>query len=255
MQRGKIIGAVVLVAAVGLVLAQQFGLFGTTGSDTGSAGAPATAGTAVMPAAGAPAPAPADAVPGRIFTVDAAQSEVYWRIYKAGAMARLGHNHVISIGELSGEVVLGADPASSAWDLSFPVAGLSVDDPAIRARHGEDFESVPSEDDKAGTKSNMLTEAVLNGEQFPEIRLSGQGFSGTFDAAELPVTIELLGRRIERRFPAMVRIDGDALIVTGEYRLTHDDFGMTPFSLLGGIISVGNEIDFSYRIHAVAGGR
>ena len=249
MRRGRIIGAIVLVVAVGLVLAQQFGLLGS-----GTSGNEATTAetAAASPAEGS---SPVAAVAGRVFAIDAGQSEVYWRIYKAGAAARFGHNHVISIGEFSGQVVLAANAAESAWELGFPVAGLVVDDPAIRARYGADFESVPSEDDKAGTKRNMLTEDVLNGEAFPEIRLSGRGFDGSLEAAELPVTIELLGRRIERRFPASIRVDGDTLVVTGEYRLTHEDLGMTPFTALGGLMSVGNEIDFSYRIHAVAGGR
>jgi hypothetical protein len=71
----------------------------------------------------------------------------------------------------------------------------------------------------------------------------------------LPVTIEILGRTIEQSFPAAIEISGDSLTVTGEYRLTHEDLGMEPFSAFGGIIAVGNDIDFSYRIHAVAGGR
>lgn len=254
MRRGKIIGAVVLIAAIGILVGQQSGLFGdrwpVTGSggqgDSASDGNAAAANSSVLPAV---------SVDGRVFTIDGARSEVYWRIYKAGAAARFGHNHVISVGELAGEVVLADNPANSVWSLSFPVDGLIVDDPDIRARYGEDFESMPSEEDKAGTKSNMLTEDVLNGENFPEVRLYGQGLSGSLDAAELPLTIEILGRQVERRFPASITIDGDTLVVTGEYRLTHDDLGMTPFTALGGLMSVGREIDFSYRIHALAGGR
>jgi len=213
---------------------------------------------ALEPAAGigaAPA-ATVDGVPGgdlRAFTIDPEASEVYWRIYRAGAAARLGHNHVISMGEMEGTVLVGEDPASAQWSLSFPVAGLVVDEPALRARYGEDFESVPSDDDKAGTRTNMLTEGVLNGDVFPEIRLSGTGFSGTTTDARLPVTIEMLGRSVEQTFPASVVFGDDSVTVSGELRLTHADLGMEPFSIFGGLMAVGEDIDFTYRIHAVAG--
>ncbi len=156
--------------------------------------------------------------------------------------------------EFAGNVTLGSDLGTSQWELRFAVDSLVIDDPGFRSRYGEDFESAPSEDDKAGTKRNMLTDRVLNGEIFPEIRLSGTGGAGVFDAAELPLTIEILGRTIEQSFPASIEIGADSLTVTGEYRLTHDDLGMEPFSVFGGMMAVGNEIDFTYRIHAVAGG-
>jgi hypothetical protein len=259
MRRGKIIGALVLVAAIGLILSQQLGdpETGRAGVDPGvEAGADilvqATGQAGAEPSL-PPREPPAVQAP-REFTVDSAQSEVYWRIYKAGAMARLGHNHVISIGQLTGTVTFGGELSAAEWSLRFPVSGLVVDDPGIRARHGEDFASVPSDGDKEGTQRNMLTADVLNGDEFPEIRLHGRGLIGAPESAELPVTIELLGRTIERNFPARVTFGADSVTVTGEYRLTHADLGMSPFTALGGLMSVGEDIDFTYRIHAVAGG-
>ncbi|HEY5665582.1 MAG TPA: YceI family protein [Gammaproteobacteria bacterium] len=262
MERGKVIAAVIVVGMIGLVIAQRLeepgnGLPAEESPPAGAAAAPE------MPADARPMLAQADTATGsalpatgetRLYTIDAAQSEVYWRIYRAGAAARLGHNHIISMPELAGSVTLGSDLETAQWDLRFAVDSLVIDDPELRSRHGEDFESVPSEDDKAGTKRNMLTDRVLNGEIFPEIRLSGTGVSGTFDAAELPLSIEILGRTIEQTFPASIEMGPDSLTVTGEFRLTHDDLGMEPFSAFGGIMAVGNDIDFTYRIHAVAGG-
>ena len=202
------------------------------------------------------AAAVSDAAGLRIFSVDPLASEVYWRIYKAGLMARFGHNHVVSIGDgLEGQIGIGSDPANASWTLSFPVQGLVVDDPEIRARYGEDFESEPSEDDIAGTKRNMLSEDVLNGDTYSVIQLSGTGFSGSLDDARLDAEVELLGRTVNLTFPAAITIDGDRLTISGEYRVLHEDLGMTPFSALGGALSVGDEIDFTYTIHAVAGSR
>jgi hypothetical protein len=71
----------------------------------------------------------------------------------------------------------------------------------------------------------------------------------------LPVSIEMLGRTIEQSFPATISIEADSLTVTGEYRLTHEDLGLQPFTALGGLMAVGENIDFTYRIHAIAGGQ
>jgi len=256
MQRGKIIGAIVLAAAVGLIVSQRVGereeAAGGTGGGGNLAGQPSGQTVPGADPARAERPAAAD---GRVYTIVADQSEVYWRIYRAGLLARLGHNHVISISELEGSVTLGGDPAAARWSLSFPVATLVVDDPAIRARHGEDFEAVPSENDKQGTRENMLSDRLLDGVMYPEIRLEGTGLRGSLADAELPVSIRMLGRTVAAAFPAAITLEGDTLTVAGEYRLTHEDLGLSPFTALGGQMAVGDEIDFTYRIRAVAGGR
>ena len=255
MNRGKIIGAIVLIVAVGLIIVQLSGGPEEANSDAISAGPDADVLAQADTAAGDGVVAQAADTGTRIYTVDAAGSEVYWRIYKAGLMARFGHNHVISVGDLEGSIAHAGDPSASEWTLSFRVAELNIDDPDIRARYGEDFESVPSEDDIAGTRSNMLTPDVLDGEVYPAISLSGSGFGGTPGNARIPVSIALLGRTIEQEFPAAIEISDDEITISGEYRLTHEDLGMTPFKALGGALSVADEFDFSYRIRAVAGGR
>ena len=140
--------------------------------------------------------------------------------------------------------------ADSTWELSFPVDGLVIDDPELRARYGEDFESVPDEDAKAGTKTNMLTDRVLDGANFPTIRLEGSGVVGSLEEASLPVSISIVGRTIEQTFPASITVTDDVVTVEGEYRLTHADLGLEPFSLMGGAMAVGDEIDFTYRLRA-----
>lgn len=256
MHRGKIIGASVLVVAIVLILVQQFsgprpgepaaGNAATgNGADGGGLDQAAQASPAVLPAAGA----------SRVYTIDPARSEVYWRIYRAGAFAAAAHSHVISMTDYSGSVTLTNDLAAAEWTLSFPVGELVIDDPELRARHGEEFESVPSENDKQGTRRNMLTDRLLNGEVYPAITLRGEGVFGSLADASLPVTIEIVGNSVELSFPAAIELDETEITVTGETRLSHADLGLTPFSAFGGAIAVADEIDFSYRLHAVAGGQ
>lgn len=249
MERGKIIGTLVVVAAIGLISILLLNGSGNGSAINDGAGVSGGASQAQQAVTGAVLAVDGDA---QVYTLDAAESEVYFRIYRAGALARLGHSHVISIVQFDGSVTIGSDPADSVWELSFPVDGLVIDDPELRARHGEEFESVPSEEDKEGTKGNMLSDRVLDGVNFPEIRLEGSGFTGPLDAASLPVSIHLLGRTVEQTFPASISISDDSVTVTGEHRLTHADLGMEPFSLLGGAMAVGDEFDFTYRLQATA---
>src|SRR6204780_2598260 len=120
------------------------------------------------------APPPAVAAPAAAsarYRVDAARSEVLILVYRDGRLATLGHNHVLAVRELSGEIVLAADITQSSWQLDFPVAALSVDEPQLRASQGADFQSAVDEVAIAGTRDHMLGPALLDAARFPTIHL------------------------------------------------------------------------------------
>jgi len=189
----------------------------------------------------------------RQYTIDAAGSDVHWLVYKAGTLARLGHNHVIAVAGLTGHVSAdAANPSTSRFELQFPVASLVVDDPKLRNGLGQEFSSVPSADDIAGTSKNMLSERVLVGDRFATIRVSGQGPVGAADAQTLQIAVELLGRSVALTVPTKVEIGGDELTASGEFELTHTALGMTPFSVMLGALQVADRMKFVYRIHATA---
>jgi polyisoprenoid-binding protein YceI len=190
---------------------------------------------------------------GQVYRVDAAASEVLWRISKAGVMARFGHNHVISAEQFSGTVVVDNDDATqSRFELDFPVAELVIDNPALRARFGEEFASVPSEADKEGTRDNMLGEGLLRASTFPAVRVRGGAPEKDASGVEtLPITIEILGRSFDLRAPGTVTYGDGTLEASGDFALDHAELGLTPFSALGGALQVGPRIEFSYRIRAV----
>jgi hypothetical protein len=189
----------------------------------------------------------------RQYTIDAAGSDVHWLVYKAGTLARLGHNHVISVAGLTGSVsTAGADLSTARFELQFPVATLVVDDPKLRGDLGPDFSSVPSADDVAGTRKNMLGERVLMADRFATIRVSGRGPAGAAGAQTLQITVELLGRSVALTVPTTVSQSGDELTASGEFELTHGALGMTPYSVMLGALQVADKMKFVYRIHATA---
>jgi hypothetical protein len=194
----------------------------------------------------------AAAAEGRQYAIDPVGSDVHWLVYKAGSLARLGHNHVISVAGLTGSVSTGVDPSTSRFELQFPVASLVVDDANLRNALGPDFASVPSADDVAGTRKNMLSERVLMGDHYATIRVTGQGPSGADGAQTLQINVELLGRTVAVTVPTTVQIRGDELTASGEFELTHSALGMTPFSVMLGALQVADKMKFVYRIRATA---
>jgi polyisoprenoid-binding protein YceI len=194
----------------------------------------------------------AEPAEGRVYSVDAPASEVFWRISKAGVMARFGHNHVISAEQFDGSVVVDPNDATrSRFELTIPVAALVIDAPELRARFGEAFASVPSEADKEGTRNNMLGDGVLKAAMFPVVRVRGGELAGAGDAQTLAIQIEILGDSFEFRVPGKVMFGDGTLEASGDFALDHADLGMTPFSALGGALQVGERIEFTYRIRAV----
>lgn len=187
-----------------------------------------------------------------VYRLNSEGADIRILVYRAGPLARLGHSHVISVGELTGSVTVQPDIEQSTFEMAIPVDGLVVDDPLLRSEEGEEFTSEPSEDDIAGTRSNMLGEQVLNAAQFPVVSVRGTGPIG--DGAQTTVTlaVEILGRVIERSFPITLAFtaDRERLTATGAVRITHADLGMTPFTAVAGALRVAEEIDLKYHINA-----
>lgn len=194
------------------------------------------------------ATAAADPPAAGVYRVDAAASDVHWRIYRAGAFAGLGHNHVISAGELIGTGHWdGAGTAS--FELTIPVTGLIVDDPDLRARYGEDFDSEPSDKDIAGTRRNMLGRKVLDADDHPLIRVAGT--LTAVDPCALAASVQLRGRDIDFAVPCQLEWHDEGLTASGEFTLNHEDLGLKRFKVMLGTLAVAERIDFSYRVRAV----
>lgn len=185
------------------------------------------------------------------YAIDAAASDIHWLVYKAGTLERFGHNHVISVPMPQGIVTLDAENQSnSRFSIEFPVSGLLVDEPELRKPLGEPFASVPSAEDIAGTRKNMLSDRVLHADQHPTIKITGTGPIGAPGSQQLKMTVELLGRMIPLTVPTKITVSSDAIDAEGQFELTHTDLGMKPFSAMLGALQVAEKMTFVYRVHA-----
>jgi polyisoprenoid-binding protein YceI len=188
---------------------------------------------------------------GQRYVIDGEQSDLHWLVYKAGTLSRLGHNHTIGVGDLTGSVTIDErDRSASQFEFQFQVANLVVDDPMLRMTLGPDFSSVPTADDIAGTRKNMLTDKVLDGEKYPTIRVVGTGPALREGKQALNVKVEMLGRSIDLEVPTEVTIADDVVRAKGEFELNHADLGMTPFSVMLGALAVGEKLSFTYDVTA-----
>lgn len=199
------------------------------------------------PAAGPAAPVPAPG-PGAVFRV--VESDVAIEVYRDGPLAALGHNHVVASTALGGTVTLREPLPDSSFILGLPVGSLSVDEPARRTAAGDGFPDNLSEEDKAGTKRNMLSAALLDAERFPAIELTSVAITRTADGLVARTRVAIAGRAREILVPFVVLPAGDRLSVSGEFTLTHAELGLTPFSVAMGALRVRDDMRVVYRFVA-----
>ena len=184
------------------------------------------------------------------YTLDAAASQLAWRVYSDGTLARIGHNHVIAAREFSGTVQLRDPLERSTVELVIPVAALVVDDPGLRAQLGGSFTSQPSANDIAATRRNMLSERLLNADVHPQVLISGTGPLGEPGNQHMTLRISVAGRTVTQEVPVSVVVDETALQARASFRLTHEALGLEPFSALLGALKVAQPLDFDLLLVA-----
>jgi hypothetical protein len=178
-----------------------------------------------------------------VYRVDPASSLVYVTVRRAGSLARLGHDHVVASHQAQGFVALEEGRA----DLYVHLADLVVDEQALRVQAG--LNTFPSEADIAGTRSNML-DKVLQVQQFPDALISIRAADPLPTGAQLMVELTLHGFTRTFNVPAQVRAQSDQLVVNGQFEFNQSEFGIEPFSILGGAIQVQDRLTLNFRIYA-----
>ena len=187
----------------------------------------------------------------RQFDVVPEESLLQILVYRGGPMARLGHNHVIASKHLEGAVQLTEDLTRARFDLRFPVNELTVDEPAMREHAGADFPPGVPQSAREGTRKNLLSEALLDGAAYPEIRLRATdvtlGADGGYDVG---VEITLKGRAHIVRVPVKISRGEGELKASGEFKLKQSELGLKPFSVAMGTLVVLDEMTIRFEVTA-----
>ena len=187
------------------------------------------------------------------YVVDGKESDVRILVFRGGPLAKVGHNHVVRVHDLAGDIYLAPQFHQSGFALTFPVAGLRVDPPDAREDEGAEFTVMPSPQAIDATHKNMTGPALLDAQQFPEISLRSVAMVGPAWGPEATVRVTLHGVQRDLIVPLAINVCNDELTVTGMLMLRTSDFGMTPFSVLGGGLQVLDEIKIRFNIVAHKG--
>ncbi len=192
-----------------------------------------------------------DSATNKEFRVDSDTSWLRVLAYPDGPLRRFGHHHVIAHRGISGTVGVAPDPLESTIKLEINVAGLEVDDPAMRELEGEDFSAEVPEKDIDGTRGNMLGEALLHADQFPTIQIQSISIEGSMPDVSIVTTVSVIGMENTVKFPVSIELADDSFVASGQLEITHGDLGLSPFTAMGGALSVRDLLVLKYQISGV----
>ena len=206
----------------------------------------------VQTPAQAPVPAEPTAAPvgAHEFQVVGEESLLQILVYRGGTMARLGHNHVIASHHLAGIVFVADDVTQTRFDIGIPVNELTIDEPAMREQAGADFPPGVPQSARDGTRKNMLSEALLDGEKYPEIRLRATDVVAAGEGFDVGVEITIKDQVRNVCVPVTLDRKAGALTARGEFPLKQSELGFKPFSVAMGTLLVLDEMRIHFEVVA-----
>jgi hypothetical protein len=177
----------------------------------------------------------------KVFPVDSAQSLITVTVRRGGALARLGHDHVVASRSVAGFVA----PDAGRADFHFRLDQMTVDETALRQAAGLDTQ--PSADAIEGTRTNMLGR-VLDAARYPVVMLHAERVNGNDAMLRLTVTLHGVQRTLD--VAAVIEQTRTSVTASGKFTLLQSDFGITPMSVMGGAMVVQDPMDLGFRIVA-----
>jgi hypothetical protein len=186
---------------------------------------------------------------GVVFRLDPALSSVRIYAFRAGAARRFGHNHVLCAPAFTGYFFLPSqDPDGARFDLEFALDALELDNPAQRAALGESFDTVLTPALVESTREHMLGAFNLEAERYPQVRIQSLRIGGEAPKFQALIRVELHGQRREMWVPLTVRGLPTSLTVEGAMVLSQSDFGIKPYTVLGGLLAVQDQLMVEFRL-------
>jgi hypothetical protein len=182
------------------------------------------------------------------YPIDSSDSELRLLVYRAGPLANLGHNHVMVNRAVSGRVQIGTSLPASSFSLSMRADGFVIDDAQSRQEEGGDFPGDIPEDAKAGTRRNMLGNAVLNAAEYPDITVKSTSLTGTLNELNADLEISAAGHTSRISVPLALQGDAHHLIAAGSTELRQTALGLIPYSLMHGALQVQDAMQLKFKI-------
>jgi hypothetical protein len=186
---------------------------------------------------------------GKVFTLDPGQSTVRIYVFRGGRAAAVGHNHVLSAPRFVGFFYLPATGAENGrFDLAFRLDQLEIDNPKYRSALGNAFSSILSPEAIKGAREHMLGVNNLQADKFPFVRVHSLQITGESPKFAAKVQIEMHGQQRAMWIPLTVEGLPEHLVVAGSFVLRQTDFGVQPYSVLGGFLAVQDEVVVEFKL-------
>src|SRR5580698_228060 len=166
------------------------------------------------------------------YPIDSSGSELRLLVYRAG----------------TGRVQIGADVPSSSFSLSLRAEDFVIDDAQARQEEGGDFPGDIPDDAKAGTRRNMLSNAVLNAAEFPDITVKSVSLAGTLSELNADLEVGAAGHTSRVSVPLSLQDDAHGFTALGSVELRQTALGLIPYSLLHGALQVQDAMQLKFRI-------
>ena len=98
----------------------------------------------------------------------------------------------------------------------------------------------------------MLGKQVLDAARHPFVTVNGRFLESRGDRTIVRATLHVRGAAKQIEVPVKVRGTDDQLVATGTMTLRQTEFGIEPFSVLGGALVVRDELSLEFSITARA---
>lgn len=174
------------------------------------------------------------------YVIDGRTSRFTVRAFATGLLAAMGHNPIIGIRDLSGEMTFNPDKLeASSFRLSIKASSLSVQND-ISDKDRREIE-------------RLMNQEVLETARYSEILYEAPGISVTkmtdmLYSAALNGDLTLHGVKRSQKITARVALLGSMLRASGDFSLNQTDYNITLVSVAGGALKLKDELKFSFEI-------
>jgi polyisoprenoid-binding protein YceI len=182
--------------------------------------------------------------PSRVYSVDAAQSQINVILTQEGFISKRYPTHRVTVKNFNGKVELPKEETRLSVQVEAEAGSLTNVDTAMSEFERKEFHHV-------------LLNVALETSKFPtikfvsvsvaEVQKSGDNRSFTLNG---DLTMHGVTKRVS--FPVNVTLTKDQIRATGEATLKQSDFGMKPFEKGLGLIKVGDEVKVNFVVVAKA---
>lgn len=187
---------------------------------------------------------------GQLYLVDNQSSQVIVEVGKTGSQSFLGHNHLLLIPELEGSVHLFDPIDKSRISIRVPVGTIVVDPVELRQKWGEKYKKSIGNKDKQATYNNMLSSKVLDSQNYSHLSLESAQITGTETGLIMTTRIKIRDQIRMLDIPLELELADKYLCVNGRFSVLQTDFGITPFSVFMGALSVEDEVKIDFSVCA-----